>query len=212
MEESDSMRLKIIVVGDPSSGKTSSIHQFCDGIFDNNYQPTIGVEFSSKFISIDGKSVELRLWDIAGQDHYAGMSRVYYNGALGAIVMCDVTNKNSIEGAMKWKANIDDRVLFNNEKIPVLLVGNKTDLIQDEAQLKAIQYQLGEISASNGFSGYILTSARTSHNLEESMVRIAKFIITKYGALLDNTQPEEAAPNIDLMQFPETKKLDGCCH
>ncbi|EMH73728.1 Rab family GTPase [Entamoeba histolytica HM-1:IMSS-B] len=140
------------------------------------------------------------------------MSRVYYNGALGAIVMCDVTNKNSIEGAMKWKANIDDRVLFNNEKIPVLLVGNKTDLIQDEAQLKAIQYQLGEISASNGFSGYILTSARTSHNLEESMVRIAKFIITKYGALLDNTQPEEAAPNIDLMQFPETKKLDGCCH
>ncbi|BFU25636.1 small GTPase Rab32, putative [Entamoeba histolytica HM-1:IMSS-B] len=214
MEETNnfSLRLKIIVVGDPSSGKTSSIHQFCDGIFEDNYQPTIGVEFSSKFITVNTNEVELRLWDIAGQDHYAGMSRVYYNGALGGLVMCDVTNNTSIEGVKKWKANIDDRVLFNNEKIPVLLIGNKADLLKTDEEKDAAAAKLKEIANSNGFKGMLLVSAKTGFHVEETMENIAKLIIAQFGNVLEAEGNEDASSSIDLMYLPDVKQKRGCCN
>ncbi|KAL7719127.1 hypothetical protein QTN25_003503 [Entamoeba marina] len=180
--DSNTLQLKIIVVGDPSSGKTSSIHQFCDGVFENNYQPTIGVEFSSKFIIVDGRTVELRLWDIAGQDHYAGMSRVYYNGALGALVMCDLTNLTSVED-IYWTNNKKDR----------------------------IAQSLKDLVATEQFQGMLMVSAKTGFHVAETMQNIAKLIISQFGDVIENQDVDEPTGSVDLLDTKATSG-SGCCH
>ena len=180
------------------------------GKFETNYQPTIGVEFSSKYITVDGKSVELRLWDIAGQDHYAEMSRVYYNGALGALVMCDITNETSIEGVLKWKMNIDDRILFHGQKIPVLLIGNKADLLNTDEEKDSAANKLKRIAQSNGFQGMLLVSAKTGLNVEETMGNIARLIFAQFGSILEEDLFERSS-SIDIAQPQIVQSPVGCC-
>ncbi|ELP94341.1 rab17, putative [Entamoeba invadens IP1] len=196
----DTLRLKVIVVGEPSSGKTSTIHNFID--------TKIGVEFSSKFITINGKECELRLWDIAGQDHYSGMSRVYYSGSLGALIMCDVTKMNTVEGSLKWKHSIDDCIFVNNEKIPVLLVGNKSDLL-DAAAMDTMATKLKDVAANNGFKGMLLVSAKTGYNLDETMNNIATLIISQFGDMLYKEKAESDENTLDLL--PKQQNEKKCC-
>lgn len=167
------------------------------------------MEFSSKFIEIEGKKIELRLWDIAGQDHYVGMSRVYFNGALGAIVMCDVTNKQSIENATKWKDIIDDRVFFHDQKIPVLLIGNKTDLLKDDKK-KEVEDMLNNIAKTEDFKATLMASALLGVNINESMQKIAELILEKFGTILENGESEQSNNDVDLTYVPQTTKK-GCC-
>lgn len=163
-------------------------------------------------MKVDSKTVELRLWDIAGQDHYAGMSRVYYNGALGALVMCDVTNENSIEGVKKWKTNIDERVSFNNEKIPVLLIGNKLDMIPTDQEKDVIAGKMRDLVVSEGFKGMLLISAKTGFHVEETMLNIAKLIIDQFGSVLRNEENEVNEDNLDLTYVPDQQHQRSCCH
>ena len=209
MEDIDSstIGLKIIVVGEPNSGKTSTIHRFCDGEFSTDYQPTIGVEFSSKFMTIDEKKIELRLWDIAGQDQYAGMSRVYYNGALGAIVMCDISNNNSIEGVLKWKLNIDDRVLYKDKKIPCILVANKSDLITSDSEMMIQTEKLEKIVKEQNFQEYVVISANTNQNLDESMFKIGKIIMDLFGDDLMN----DSLDDISIVDLRKRNDKQTCC-
>ncbi|ELP87531.1 rab17, putative [Entamoeba invadens IP1] len=207
-EQNDVIRMKVLVVGGPASGKTSMIHQFCDGAFEEIYQPTIGVEFSSKFVTYEGRQVEIRLWDVAGQDYYAAMTRVYFSGAISALVVCDITSKDSIEAVVKWKANIDDRVLFNEQKIPVILVGNKSDLL-NEKELTNVENQLKEIKENEQFTGVELISAKTSKNIDTCMEKITKAVMTQFGDFLVQKQTPKVQSN--QLEFKKVDKTNGCC-
>ena len=118
--------------------------------------------------------------------------------------MCDITNETSIEGVLKWKHNIDDRILFHGQKIPVLLIGNKADLLNTDEEKDAAANKLKKIAQNNGFQGMLLVSAKTGLNVEETMGNIARLIFNQFGNILEEDLYERNANSIDI-----TLPIDG---
>ncbi|EAL50536.1 Rab family GTPase [Entamoeba histolytica] len=209
MEESkEALQLKIIVIGEPSVGKTSTIRKYCHGVFDQLYRATIGVDFAVKFTTVDERDVELRLWDIAGQEKYIAMTRVYYNGAHGAIIMYDLTNPDTFAATDRWKEDLENKVKFNEQSIPALLVGNKADCLSEE-ELKKAQEDLMAKVAEQKYSDGILTSAKSGLAVEEAMAKITRLIFKQFSDLVN---PKPDANNVDISkQGQQTQKEGGCC-
>src|SRR6056297_474027 len=129
MSEDYDYLFKSVIVGDGGAGKTAIVVRFSQGFFQESYKLTIGVEFAVKTISIttvDGRDllVKLQIWDTGGQERFQYVRPLYYKGAMGAIVLFDVTNRESFDHVSKWITEVTD----NAGKLPMLLVGNKTDL------------------------------------------------------------------------------------
>jgi len=142
---------KNIVVGDGGCGKTALVVRFSQGYFLEQYKLTIGVEFAVKTISIkDGIKVKLQIWDTGGQERFQYVRPLYYRGAMGAILLFDLTNRESFDHIPKWI----EEVKSNAGEIPMLLVGNKSDLTsersvsREEAETFAREFQLYYIESS----------------------------------------------------------------
>ncbi|KAG7272018.1 hypothetical protein CRUP_004177, partial [Coryphaenoides rupestris] len=102
---------KILVIGDLGVGKTSIIRRYVHQIFSQHYRATIGVDFALKVLQWDSSTVvRLQLWDIAGQERYGNMTRVYYREAVGALVVFDVSRGSTFEAVLKWKDDLDSKV------------------------------------------------------------------------------------------------------
>merc|ERR1719420_2009997 len=120
---------KVLVVGDIGTGKTSIIKRFVHNIFSMHYKSTIGVDFALKVINWDANTVvRLQLWDIAGQERFGNMTRVYYRDAAAAFVVFDLTRRTTFEAVRKWKEDLDSKVITTDgAKIPTILLANKSD-------------------------------------------------------------------------------------
>merc|ERR1712217_549612 len=167
---------KVLVVGDIGTGKTSIIKRYVHNIFSMHYKSTIGVDFALKVINWDENSVvRLQLWDIAGQERFGNMTRVYYKEAVGAFVVFDVTRVSTFEAVQKWKSDIDAKVfLSDNRPIPVVLLANKCDLAGKEGICQD-RRQMDKFCEENGFIGWFETSAKSSVGIEDA----AKFLKTQ---------------------------------
>nr|CAI5835939.1 unnamed protein product [Callosobruchus analis] len=146
LNESRKGRLfKVIVIGDSGVGKTSLTYRFCEGKYLDAAEATIGVEFRSKTVNIDGEDIrQLQLWDTAGQErHLASMIRCYYRNAHAIIFMYDITNRATFENLKRW---IDESNQNCLDDVPRILVGNKCDgpslVPTNEAQHFADQYAM----------------------------------------------------------------------
>jgi len=133
-EEHDGIReytFKVLVVGDIGTGKTSIVKRLKFNTFSDKLNSTVGVDFVMKEITWDDKTiVRLQLWDIAGQERFGNLTRVYYKEAVGAFVVFDVTRKVTFDNAAKWKSDIDSKVTLpqDDRAIPMVLLANKCDL------------------------------------------------------------------------------------
>lgn len=118
---------KILVIGELGTGKTSFIRRYVHNFFSQNYRATIGVDFALKVINWDQKTIiRLQLWDIAGQERFGNMTRVYYKEAAGAFVVFDVTRNATFDAVIKWKQDLDSKVqLPDGSPIPCILLANK---------------------------------------------------------------------------------------
>ncbi len=117
---------KILVLGDGFVGKTGTTIRFCEGQFKDDYKMTIGVNFGTKKIKYnkDQKTYTLQLWDIAGQERFKAFRTQYYSGALGAIILYDVSNKLTFMDIPNWVSEFQE----NNGNQPIIIAGNKVDL------------------------------------------------------------------------------------
>ncbi|CAG9832768.1 unnamed protein product [Diabrotica balteata] len=116
---------KIIVIGDSSVGKTTLTYRFCEGKFLELCEATVGVDFRSRTINLDGEDVTLQLWDTAGQERYRmSMVRHYYKNAHAVVFVYDVTNSASFDSLKKWIDECNNNCL---QDVPKILVGNKCD-------------------------------------------------------------------------------------
>ena len=128
--------LKILVIGNSYSGKTSIVNRFVQGRFDPNYKATVACDFSMKIIKMEETEFRLQLWDLVGQDsRVGGINKLFCRGALGALVVADISNRESIESTIRWKEQVDmNATLKNGEPIPMILVVNKFDLVENVAE------------------------------------------------------------------------------
>ncbi|XP_060537271.1 ras-related protein Rab-32 isoform X3 [Cylas formicarius] len=168
---------KILVIGDLGTGKTSIIKRYVHRFFTQHYRATIGVDFALKVLHWDENTlIRLQLWDIAGQERYGNMTRVYYKEAVGAFIVFDVTRRNTFESVTNWKSDLDSKVqLPNGAPIPCVLLANKCD--QQEEGIITNPGKMDDYCAENGFTAWFETSARDNINIDEAAKSLVEKIL-----------------------------------
>ncbi|CAI4233169.1 unnamed protein product [Auanema sp. JU1783] len=176
-------KFKLVFLGEQSVGKTSLITRFMYDSFDNTYQATIGIDFLSKTMYLEDRTVRLQLWDTAGQERFRSLIPSYIRDSTVAVVVYDITNSNSFHQTSKW---IDDVRTERGSDVIIMLVGNKTDL-SDKRQVTTDE---GERKAKELNVMFIETSAKAGYNVKQLFRRIAGALpgIIKEDERHDNTE------------------------
>ncbi|HMF34214.1 MAG TPA: GTP-binding protein [Candidatus Lokiarchaeia archaeon] len=164
---------KIIVIGDPSVGKTSTVLRFSDNAFRRSYLPTTGVNISQKFIQHQAKVVQLTLWDLAGQAKYQQFRHLFYQGAHGAILVYDLTDRQSFENIPKWHADLINNAGNESNKIRVILCGNKKDLVGQ----RSVPTEDGLELARALHVDFFETSALSGENIEQAFFQLIETLV-----------------------------------
>ena len=217
MEEKQNKIIKIIIIGNSGSGKTSFCNRWIKGTFSETYKATIMTDFSEKIYKYNNKEYKISLWDLAGQDKNIHTTKILTKNALCCLVFCDITNKKSRNDTLKWKSSVDNNSTFLNTKtkIPCFLIENKIDLV-DESTVKDIS-ELSEFSQNNNFSGFYRTSARTGENVDYIMNSIIEFIINKLEEYLKKGETTEKRASLFELKAngkkdkKEKNSNDECC-
>jgi len=125
--------LKLIIVGDSGVGKTNILTRFTKNVFNHENKTTIGVEFASKVIKIQDHILKLQIWDTAGQERFKSLTVAYYKGSRGAIIVFDVTKRESFENVINW---LNDIKKNGDKETIIILVGNKNDMEEREVSFE----------------------------------------------------------------------------
>ncbi|OMP86229.1 GTP-binding protein ryh1 [Diplodia seriata] len=171
-------------------GKTSLITRFMYDSFDNTYQATIGIDFLSKTMYLEDRTVRLQLWDTAGQERFRSLIPSYIRDSSVAVVVYDISNRKSFENTRKW---VDDVRGERGNDVIIVLVGNKTDL-NDKREVTTAQ---GEEEAKKNNLMFIETSAKLGHNVKTLFRRIAQALPGMEGENQQN-------PSQSQFPFPHT--------
>ena len=167
---------KVVVIGDGAVGKTSITVRTCHGQFDGEYLMTIGVEFGTKDCTIENDEVRMQVWDTAGQERFRFLQPAYYRGAHGALLVYDITRKESFEKIPSWMDNLLSTI---SDTIPTILVGNKCDL----DSLRVVTFEEGKLLAEKLSTEYkkvipfFEASAKTNQNVEELFVKLGSLML-----------------------------------
>lgn len=159
--------LKIILIGDGGTGKTSLVNQFIHKKFSSIYKTTIGVDITTYETSVKntGKTVRFVIWDMSGQTHFKKFRTHFYTGSSGAIVVYDLTNALSYRNISSW---IKECHNSSNKAIPIIIVGNKADL--DELQILYTKPPVQEYPT-------VITSAKNNWNVEKAFFSLFETIV-----------------------------------
>lgn len=159
-------KYKLVFLGDQSVGKTSIITRFMYDKFDNTYQATIGIDFLSKTMYLEDRTVRLQLWDTAGQERFRSLIPSYIRDSSVAVIVFDVASRQSYLNTAKW---IEEVRTERGSDVIIVLVGNKTDLV-DKRQ---VSIEEGEAKAREFSVMFIETSAKAGFNIKALFRKIA---------------------------------------
>ncbi|XP_017320162.1 ras-related protein Rab-4A isoform X1 [Ictalurus punctatus] len=172
MSETYDFLFKFLVIGNAGTGKSCLLHQFIEKKFKDDSNHTIGVEFGSKIISVVNKFVKLQIWDTAGQERFRSVTRSYYRGAAGALLVYDITSRETYNALTNW---LTDARMLASQNIVIILCGNKKDLDAD----REVTFLEASRFAQENELMFLETSALTGENVEEAFVQCARKILNK---------------------------------
>ncbi|XP_058026069.1 ras-related protein Rab-32 [Ahaetulla prasina] len=201
---------KVLVIGELGVGKTSIIKRYVHQLFSQHYRATIGVDFALKVLNWDTRTlVRLQLWDIAGQERFGNMTRVYYKEAVGAFVVFDVTRGSTFEAVSKWKHDLDSKVVLpNGSPIPTILLANKCDQKKDSNQNPSPS-QMNQFCKEGGFAGWFETSAKDNINIDEAARFLVENILANLKAF-PNEENDVDKLKLDLDPLKAESKSQCC--
>ncbi|KAM4568188.1 RAB11a, member RAS oncogene family, like [Fundulus heteroclitus] len=150
---------KVVLIGDSGVGKSNLLSRFTRNEFNLESKSTIGVEFATRSIQVEGKTIKAQIWDTAGQERYRAITSAYYRGAVGALLVYDIAKHLTYENAERWLKELQDHADSN---IVIMLVGNKSDL----RHLRAVPTEEAKGFAEKNGLSFLETSALDSSNVE----------------------------------------------
>ncbi len=181
-KKSYDLLFKLLLIGDSGVGKTCILFRFSDDAFNNTFISTIGIDFKIKTIELRGKKIKLQIWDTAGQERFHTITTSYYRGAMGIMLVYDITNAKSFDNIAKWLRNIQEHA---SEDVEKMILGNKCDM-EDK---RVIAKERGEtIARENGVS-FLETSAKTNVNIERAFMELSESILDKTPGVMEPRQP-----------------------
>jgi len=200
---------KVVLIGDSGVGKSNLLSRFTRNEFNLESKSTIGVEFATRSIDVDGKTVKAQIWDTAGQERYRAITSAYYRGDVGALLVYDIAKHATYVNVTRWLKELRDHADSN---IVIMLVGNKSDL----KHLRAVPTdEAKSFSTENGLS-FIETSALDASNVEGAFQTILTDIyrIVSSKSLEQSNNPIDApGPSISVGPSVDNNAAAGskCC-
>jgi small GTP-binding protein len=186
---------KIVLIGDSGVGKSNILSRFTRNEFSLESKSTIGVEFATRSMEVNGKTVKAQIWDTAGQERYRAITSAYYRGAVGALLVYDITKTESFADIEKWLKELRDHADSN---IVIMLCGNKLDL----KHLRTVNIENAEILANKEGLLFVETSALDSTNVESAFQQT----LSEIYKIMSKKETNE---NLDSKSLPETIQLHG---
>jgi len=163
---------KLLIIGNSSVGKTSFLFRYADDSFTSAFVSTVGIDFKVKTVFRNDKRVKLQIWDTAGQERYRTITTAYYRGAMGFILMYDITNEESFNAVQDWVTQIKT---YSWDNAQVVLVGNKCDM-QNE---RVVAVERGKHLANQLGLEFFETSAKENVNVKQVFERLVDMICDK---------------------------------
>ena len=186
---------KILLLGDSSVGKTCFLLRYTENTFQEIHMSTIGLDYKLKNVQMeDGKMVKIQIWDTAGQDRFRSITKNYYKGAHGIILLYDVTNKNSFNNVRNWIGQIKEEV---SEKVSIILVGNKVD----DEEHRVVKTEEGEKIANEFKLMFFECSAKSGINIDTTFNELIKKTVENYSKIKENGETLKR----------KSGKKKGCC-
>ncbi|KDR13015.1 hypothetical protein L798_13223, partial [Zootermopsis nevadensis] len=160
---------KVLILGDQSVGKTSYVQRYVGNTFAKDYKETVGVDFAVKVLKLLDATVALQLWDIAGQEIFTWMTRIYCKNSHGCVIMFDLSNRSTLNNAIRCKKEVVDSncTAPEGKKFPCILIANKCDILDSEKEVT--QAEIEQIYREHEFSGWTKTSVKNGFMVNESL-------------------------------------------
>lgn len=171
---------KLLLIGDSGVGKTSILFKFSEDTFSPAFISTIGIDFKIRTIEVDGKKIKLQVWDTAGQERFRTITTAYYRGAMGIMLVYDVSNLKSFENISNWIRNIE---MHATQDVELMILGNKCDI----ADKRQVSKEKGEQLALQHSIKFMETSAKANINIEEAFTTLARDIKLKMEKRIEDT-------------------------
>ncbi|XP_016949549.1 ras-related protein Rab-18 [Drosophila biarmipes] len=189
--------IKLLVIGESGVGKSSLIRRFVENKFDENHDVTIGMDFKSKVMNVDGIDYKVALWDTAGAERFRSLTPSFYRKALGAILVYDITNRDSLVKLEAWLAELDS--YSDNPNIAIIVVGNKID------QERVVDREEGRKFARKHRALFIETSAKCDQFVSDVFKDVVeKIVSSEYFNNSNGSGGLDIASNRDLEESAST--------
>ena len=197
------INFKIVIIGNSGVGKSCILKRAVQNKFDENYQATIGFEFLLMHFNVNGLKIKLQIWDTCGQEMYRSLVQGFYRNTSLAVIVYDVSSKESFEGLELWIRDIQQHTEPN---LPIFIIGNKIDLeanvSEDDAQMFA---------NSNRVKYFNQCSAKTGKNVKEIFYEAAKYLYKAYNEIKGKSRVPSVTRLKIESQNEKQKKKKKCC-
>ncbi|KAK1388802.1 ras-related protein YPT3 [Heracleum sosnowskyi] len=202
---------KLVLIGDSGVGKSNLLSRFTRNEFNLESKSTIGVEFATKSLNVDGKVIKAQIWDTAGQERYRAITSAYYRGAVGALLVYDVTRNITFENIERWLKELRGHT---DPNIVVMLIGNKSDL----RHLVAVSTEDAKAFAERESLYFMETSALEATNVENAFQEVLSqiyHIVSKKAVETGDEASASSLPSkgetINVKDDSSAPKKFGCC-
>lgn len=200
---------KVVLIGDSGVGKSNLLSRFTRNEFNLESKSTIGVEFATRSINVDGKTVKAQIWDTAGQERYRAITSAYYRGAVGALLVYDIAKHATYVNVTRWLKELRDHADAN---IVIMLVGNKSDL----KHLRAVPTDEAKTFATENQLSFIETSALDASNVESAFQTILTDIYRIVSAKslessTSNIEPPKETVSVGESKENNQQQSSKCC-
>ncbi|KAK4356776.1 hypothetical protein RND71_022386 [Anisodus tanguticus] len=199
-DEGEEYLFKIVIIGDSAVGKSNLLTRYARNEFNLHSKATIGVEFQTQTLEIDGKEVKAQIWDTAGQERFRAVTSAYYRGAFGALVVYDISRRTTFDSIPRWLDELKNdqlRAAHSDTTVARMLVGNKRDL----ENIRAVSVEEGKSLAESEGMFFMETSALDSTNVNKAFEIVIREIYNSVSRKVLNSDSYKAELSVNRVSL-----------